>query len=265
MSDKKGFLFNFLGGRNNEDEQPIRVNGQENNPEIKEDDELLELGTDFDFGGYQVVRREFFSHIKEPSVTLKDGKFFVNSACLAKFPKADFVQVLINKETKIMALCPCDEEQKDSFQWCYYPENKKVRKPKQVSCKLFFAQLFSMMDWNSDYRYKLLGKIIHANGKYLIAFDLTATEVFQKREVDGKNVASRKPTFPAEWMGQFGLPYYEHKKSMQINIFDGYAIYAIKDNNATKVKEAGTKPPPSNLALPVVRPMNNQQFGGERL
>ena len=35
--------------------------------------------------------------------------------------------------------------------------------------------------------------------------------------------------FPAEWQNQFGMPFMEHRKSMQISTFDGYAIYAIKE------------------------------------
>ena len=31
---------------------------------IVQDDEILELGDSFDFDGFQVVRREFFAHIK---------------------------------------------------------------------------------------------------------------------------------------------------------------------------------------------------------
>ena len=87
------------------------------------------------------------------------------------------------------------------------------------------------MEWNPKFRYKLLGKLIHANGEYLIAFDMTATEVYQRTFPEGeKPKTSRSPVFPAGWQNQFGLPYNEHKQSMQINIFDGYAIYAIKDS-----------------------------------
>ena len=39
------------------------------------------------------------------------------------------------------------------------------------------------MDWNPKDRYKLLGKLIHANGEYLIAFDLTSTEIYRKAKV----------------------------------------------------------------------------------
>ena len=196
---------------------------------IHSSDEVLELGDTFNLDGFQVVRREFFAHLREPSATFNNCKFSVNAACLAKFPDIDYVQVLVNRDTKIMALRPCEEGSRDSFMWCAYSKGKL--KTKAITCKLFFAKIVSMMDWNPDYRYKLLGRLIHANGEYLIAFDLTATEVYQRTFEEGKKPKnSRVPVFPAGWQEQFGLPYSEHKQSMQVNIFDGYAIYAIKES-----------------------------------
>lgn len=109
--------------------------------------------------------------------------------------------------------------------------------------KFFFAKLFELMNWNIDYRYKLLGKVIHANGEYLIAFDLNASEIYQRIAKDGgKPKTAHTPVFPAGWKDQFGLPYHEHQKSLQINIFDGYAIYGIKDNtvSSTTSEESAT-------------------------
>lgn len=201
-------------------------------PVLGKNDDLLEMGKSFDFDGFQVVRREFFAHLNEPSVSFNNCKFYVNSACLSKFPITDYVQVLVNRTTKILALRPCQEGERDSFLWCNNTKGK--RKSRQVTCRLFFAKIVSLMDWNSDYRYKLIGKLIHANGEYLIAFDLTATEVYQRTfTADDKPKTSKTPVFPAHWQDQFGLPFIEHRKSMQVNIFDGYAIYAIKDNPKT--------------------------------
>lgn len=77
---------------------------------------------------------------------------------------------------------------------------------------------------------KLLGKLIHANGEYLIAFDLTSTEIYRKAKVgEDKMKVSRTPVYPSDWQNQFCLPFNEHKQSLQINIFDGYAIYSIKE------------------------------------
>lgn len=106
----------------------LQTASEDHAPVLDQNDELLEFGDDFDFDGYQVVRREFFAHLNEPSATFNNCKFYVNAACLAKFPKTEYVQVLINQESKIMALCPCEEEQRDSFLWCNNSKGK--RKPK---------------------------------------------------------------------------------------------------------------------------------------
>lgn len=205
-------------------------------PALQEGDEVVVLGEDFDFEGFQVVRREFFAHLREPSCTFNNCKFSVNNACLVKFPNSDYAQVLVNREKKILALRPCAEGARDSFMWCSMQKGK--RKPKAITCKLFYAKIVSLMGWNPNYRYKLLGKVIQANDEYLLAFDLTATEVYQKTIVEGeKPKFSRKPVFPAEWQDQFGLPFSEHKQSLQINIFDNYAIFAVKESGELESSE----------------------------
>lgn len=78
-------------------------------PLLEKGDEIIDMGADFDFDGFQVVRREFFAHLAEPAVTFNNCRFYVNSACLNKFPDTNFVQVLVNRNTKIMALRPCAE------------------------------------------------------------------------------------------------------------------------------------------------------------
>lgn len=158
----------------------------------------------FSYEGYEVVRGEFFSHIYEPSVSFKDCKVQFNTACLKKMPSVEYVQFLVNPYTKKMVALPCDEDTKDSYAWC--TRNGK-RKPREIRCKLFFAKLFDLMGWNHNYRYKLLGNIVRCNGEYLLLFDLTATEVYQRTQKEGeKPKTSRTPIFPEHWKNQFGLP-----------------------------------------------------------
>lgn len=95
------------------------------------------------------------------------------------------------------------------------------------------------MEWNLSYRYKILGRIIHANGEYLIAFDLTAAEVYEKTIVEGEEPKmSRTAKFNENWKDQFGLPFNEHRQSMQVNIFEGYAIYSITENAPKKATDS---------------------------
>ena len=51
-------------------------------PVLKDEEELIEMSMDFNLEEFQVVRREFFAHIREPAVTFNNRKFYVNSACL---------------------------------------------------------------------------------------------------------------------------------------------------------------------------------------
>lgn len=86
------------------------------------------------------------------------------------------------------------------------------------------------MEWNPQHRYKILGKIIKTGDDYLILFDLNATEVYQRIVKDGERPkTSRSPIFPKDWQNQFGLPVEEHKKLLQINVFDGYTVFGIEN------------------------------------
>lgn len=102
--------------------------------------DVIELSDEFDFEGYQVVRREFFAHTFEPSITFNNYKVYVNTACLNKFPHADCAQLLINRDSHILALRPCAESERDAFAWCNTSGGK--RKPRQVTGKVFLCKTF---------------------------------------------------------------------------------------------------------------------------
>lgn len=193
----------------------------ENVGEYEQDD-------NFSYDDFQVVRSEFFAHVYEPSVSFSNCKVYVNTACLRKMTQTDYVQFLVNPETKKLVIRPCTDDAKDSFLWCLSKEDKRT--PRQITCRLFFAKLFSLMEWNPDYRYKLLGKAIKSGDEYLFLFDLTATETYQRIIKEGeKPLTSRTPVFPSEWKNQFGLPVVEHNNLLKVNIFDGYTIFGVKD------------------------------------
>ena len=186
----------------------------------------------FSYDGYQVVRGEFFAHMHEPAITFNRCRLSLNTACLNRLPDVKYVQILVNPGERKLAVRPCTEDEKDSFQWRTV-KGTKLR-PKQITCRVFFAKIVNMMDWNPDNRYKLLGKLIHSGDDYLYIFDLTATEVYQQVLINGeKPKNSRTPVYPAEWQTQFGLPVEEHQKLLQVNIFNGYTVFGVKDKVAS--------------------------------
>lgn len=249
MKDKQEILAGLLQKVQDDTTTPLPVPAtDEQTPQLKGTDELFDMSEDFDFDDFQVVRREFFAHIKEPSITFNECKFFANVACLSKFPNAKYAQVLVNREKKILALRPCEEGARDSFPWCNDSNGK--RKTHAITCKIFFAKIVDLMEWNPNYKYKILGKLIHANGEYLLVFDLTATEVYQRTIKEGeKPKTSRTAIYPANWQNQFGMTLNEHKQTMHINIFEGYAVYSIKEQ--TKTSPPLSQEETSNLPMAV--------------
>jgi len=197
----------------------------------------------FSYDGYQVVRGEYFAHLHEPSITFNRCKVSLNTACLKRLPNVEYVQILVNSEEKKLAVRPCCEDEKDSFPW-----STVKRKPKQITCRVFFAKIVDLMDWNQDFRYKLLGKLIKSSNEYLFIFDLTATEIYQRTNQEGeKPKTSRTPVFPAQWQNQFGLPVEEHGKQLQVNIFNGYTVFGIKDKEKEQEQEQGNFIQPEDI------------------
>lgn len=200
----------------------------------------------FSYDGYQVVRGEFFAHLREPSITFNNHKVSLNTACLKRLPDVEYVQILVNQNEHKLVVRPSSEDEKDSFLWCTMGGK---RKPKQITCRVFFAMIIDLMDWNPDYRYKLLGKLIRSGDEYLFAFDLTSTEIFQRFVVEGeKSKASRTPVFPVEWKNQFGLSVEEHRKRLQVNIFKGYTVFSV--NNEPPAEPADSTAEPQNEEVP---------------
>ena len=99
-----------------------------------------------------------------------------------------------------------------------------------------------MMGWNPQYRYKVLGKLVKANNELIFLFDLNSQETFERTiNEDGKRKNSRTPVFPEEWKNQFGIPFAEHKKALQINMFDEYTVFSLTEKSTVKQTETQEK------------------------
>ena len=178
----------------------------------------------FSFEGYQVVRREFFSHKYDPTLTIKGNSIIFNNACISKLDSVVYVQVLVNPTTEKLVIRPCEEGARDAIRWCIAKENK--RKSRQITCGLFTAKLYEMMGWEALYRYKLQGTRINYRGEQLYVFDLTSTEIFLPavKDPDNPNAKARRSAavYPADWRDSFGIPVQEHHDSMQVDLMEGF-------------------------------------------
>ena len=197
----------------------------------------LEAG--FSFDGYQVVRREFFSHKFDPTLTIKGNSITFNNACISKLEQVVYVQVLVNPAAEKLVIRPCEEGARDAIRWCVAKNDK--RKSREITCGLFTAKLYEMMGWEGLYRYKLQGTRINYNGEQLYVFDLTSTEVFLPAVKDPDNPTAKArrsaAVYPANWRDSFGLPVQDHTASVQVDLMEGFSFANVSSKADTSQDE----------------------------
>ena len=207
----------------------------------------------FSFEGYQVVRREFFSHKFDPTLTIKGNSIIFNNACISKLDSVVYVQVLVNPTTEKLVIRPCDEGARDAVRWCVARDEK--RKSRQITCGLFTAKLYEMMGWEALYRYKLQGTRINYRGEQLYVFDLTSTEIFLPAVKDPDNPKARAKrstaVYPADWRDSFGIPVQEHDSSMQVDLMEGFS-FADMGTQPSDEAEAKQSVQPEQLPMEII-------------
>jgi hypothetical protein len=164
--------------------------------------------------GYQVTKAELFSHTREPSITFWQNRLKFSMSCLRRFPGVKHIQIMVNPEERRMIIRPCDPDTPDCLRWATGGGEKEI-KNRDMMCKVFSAKVFDMMKWDSQYRYKVLGKPVTCEGEFLFLFKLNDFELF----VSGNRKGSYLPT---EWRDYFGVPADKHDEEYKINLADGY-------------------------------------------
>jgi len=158
----------------------------------------------------------------------------VNAACVRLLPDVEYVKILVSRKRKQVAFEPSDEMDIKAYKWSRIKDGKLYAS--QRTGDIFVMMLCEMMGWDPDYRYKIIGRLVHSRGHSLIVFDLTTFNCYPKAaSEDGKGSGRKRTAFPIEkWNGRFGPTYAESKRSLQVNTFDEYTVWTIKEGEGSK-------------------------------
>ena len=142
------------------------------------------------------------------------------------------MKMLIKRDEKKLVLKPCSEDDIYGYKWARTKDGKRYAS--QRTGEPFVLILCDIMNWNPDNRYKILGKRMYANGEAILVFDLTVAQCFKKaaHDLDGK--AGKRTALPAGWNGKFGPTLGENRRTLQVDTFDGYTVWTIKEGDASK-------------------------------
>lgn len=196
----------------------------------------------YDFNGFQVVRREFFSHKYQPAITINNDYISFNMSSIRKLCKTDHIQLLINPNVKKLIIRNCTDEAKDAVKWCNIrmKDDKTKITNRKIKCNIFTGKVFDLMKWNPNYRYKIQGTVVRTPTEIFMVFNLDEPEIFTPVIKDDEITSKmgNKPYYPEGWRDSFGLSLEEHQQSVSVGYLGDYARFdVIHEKRSSKKKK----------------------------
>jgi len=166
----------------------------------------------FDLEGYQVVRSQFLQlRYEGPILNITNSRITFNKFCVQKFRDVAYIQLLLHPTERRIAIRPCKMTDPHSIRW--RPEPEKTIYTKALSCQHFGTALYSIMNWNPDYVYKIRGTWASRGKEQIIVFNLpnaVPVMLFDDKKTEKEKIRRRVELCPEEWENDFGDEFYEH-------------------------------------------------------
>ena len=119
--------------------------------------------------------------MKNPAMTIADGKLGFNTSCLKKFENVEYVELLLNSVNRCIAVRPCDQNNPNAIHWGRLREGRWCALSK--SCRGLAKTLFDIMDWDKDLKYRFRGDFIEKDDQKVILFQLDEPEMVKTENI----------------------------------------------------------------------------------
>ena len=110
-----------------------------------------------------------FSQHHEPVARFTTGQVIFNSFCVQKLvPCPDYIELLFNPIERMLAVRPCASDYPNAISWSITRKKSGV----VVNARIFCGILFSIMEWDPDYTYKVPVTVRRKDDECVLFFDL---------------------------------------------------------------------------------------------
>ena len=168
---------------------------------------------------FEYIRAEYTTPVFKPKITLDYDNFTMNAACVRLFPESEYVQMLADQTKRRLLIWPCKQFDKDSVKWSLIKSGKP--QSRNIKARMLCAKIFKMMNWVTDYRYKVMAVFQELDDLRFVIFNLVECEMYVPGEItapDGTVKKKLRKVFPIDWEKSFGTPYAEHSETYQTDI-----------------------------------------------
>lgn len=177
---------------------------------------------DFDLRDFEIARGQFFDTSNKISIRLSNSALFFSTECVRKF-STNYVELLVHPRAKILAIRPSKKESKNAIQWSKPRDGQNV--PRQAAGSAFLPNLYDLLGWNPNLRYRITGIKKQQDCDTVLLFDLKENEILISNrsisadddetpvtsfseDVTPLNGKSQIVAYPSEWGDSFGNNYY---------------------------------------------------------
>lgn len=173
--------------------------------------EPIQNGNQLSLDGYQIVRSQFFSTMRDPALMISWGKMKFNAGCLRSFGDVEHIELLLNAMENCVAIRPCDKENPKAIKWGKLQNDHWV--VNAISCRGLSRLLFSMMNWDEEVSYRFRGQYVDTGTDKVMLFELDEPEMIKhvtrvlQEETEGEK-AEEKPADAEEYILKETVLYY---------------------------------------------------------
>ena len=222
------------------------------------------------FDGYEVPPRTQFSMLKKPTITIKYGKFCCNMAAIRLFEGVQYVIPMVNGNKKRFAVVPCAEEESGSVEWARQREKDKTWVNKDVTSVDFTENIFNLMGWKRECRYKVHGRIKNSERGLILVFDLEEAIMFEPNKeeyvdpVTGEIKQRQVKYYPDFYKNRIGRSYNDYVASSQKSKFESTESYMDADGLAAQNNTEDNhtvEPTPAAYNWEMTAPITTEKLG----
>ena len=143
---------------------------------------------------------------------------------------------MLSQKKKRMVVAICAEEELSSVEWARLKKDKWVNR--SITCPEYAQNIYQMMDWKKDCRYKVYGRLANSERGLVLVFDLGSAvmfdplpeEYFDKRS--GKMKKRINKYYPDEIRMKLGRSYSDYEATQRRSSFESLSGYMDTSGSA---------------------------------
>ena len=178
---------------------------------------------------YVVPPNMFFSMIKKPAVSIRGNRMEFNMSSIRLFEGVQYVLPMLSERKKRMVVAICAEEELSSVEWARLKKGKWVNR--NLTCPEYVQNIYKMMNWQPNCRYKVYGNLANSERGLVLVFDLTAAGMFDplpEEYFDKKSGKMKKRInkfYPDEIRMKLGRSYSDYMAIQERSSFESLSGY----------------------------------------